>query len=96
MSTKPELELLVKKLKDELRELRKEVQVQKEVELPLESFCMIKGDKKGEFKMLDLELNAETNDIRIVGEKVINSLHMATYKARERIAYDLITKLGGK
>ena len=60
---KLELEALVKKLKEELRELRKEVKVQSEVELPDKSFCVIKEGK--EFAVLDLELNLETEDVKI-------------------------------
>jgi hypothetical protein len=89
MATKQELEILVKKLKEELRELRKEVKIQSEVELPDKSFCVLKAEK--EFVILDLELNLETEDVKIVGKKKFTAVHMANYEAKKRLAYLLNT-----
>ena len=85
MASKQELETLVKKLKEELRELRKEVKNKEVVDMPISGMCVFMEDK--DYFVCEVNLNSETGDMEFVSKKKAPSLHMATFEAKKRMSY---------
>lgn len=87
MANKQELEIIVKKLKEEIRLLRKENlnSPTEKVVLPIDGVVIFMDNK--EYFVCDAKLNNELNEIEIGKKTKIEFLHMATMEAKKRMAY---------
>lgn len=88
MANKQELELIIKKLKEEVRLLRKEVDADAgavKVDLPIDGVCIFMEGK--DYFVCDVKVNNEADIVEIKEKKKLEFLHTASMEAQKRMAY---------